>query len=108
MAKKLSGKTADKEIKEKIQLTLAPDVALKLRLAALGNHMDLSEFVTGWILREYSGVHIRGLEKGNSDAPELGKGSGPTVKISTMNRISDIARKSNLPVDEALEGFDQD
>jgi len=69
MAKKLSGKNADKESKEKIQLTLAPDVALKLRLAALGNHMDLSEFVTSWIVREYSGVHIRGLDKSNSDAP---------------------------------------
>jgi hypothetical protein len=108
MAKKLSGKTADKESKEKIQLTLSPDVALKLRLAALGNHMDLSEFVTAWIIREYSGVHIRGLEKSNSDAPELGKGSGAAVKISTMSRIGDIARRSTSPVDEALEGFDQD
>ena len=108
MAKKQSGKNADKESKEKIQLTLAPDVALKLRLAALGNHMDLSEFVTAWIVKEYSGVHIRGLDKSNSDVQEPVKGSGPTLRISTINRIGDIARKSNLPVDEALEGLDQD
>lgn len=63
MARKLTGKASGKVGKVKVQLTLDPEIAHKLKLAALASRMDLSELVTAWILREYSGIHIRGFDK---------------------------------------------
>lgn len=107
MARKLTGKPTGRPEKEKIQLTLEPDIAHKLRLAALGHKMDLSEFVTNWIVREFSGLHIRGLEKQNPEAIIAGQGGlgqPATVRINTpLNRISDIHNRSTTPVDQAID-----
>jgi uncharacterized protein (DUF4415 family) len=109
MARKLSGKPTVKVEKEKIQLTLDPDVAHKLRCAALGHRMDLSEFVTSWIYREFSSVHIRGIDKAVDQANGAGQGGPPVVTIKTAqvvtNRIDEIARSSTAPRDEALDSF---
>lgn len=106
MAKRQSGKPA-KPAKVKVQLTLDDDVAYRLKCAALGHRLDLSEFVTAWVNREFSGVHIRGLDK----ADQAGQGRAgdaeppvPTVKIETVtNRIAKIAEKAAAPVDQALD-----
>ena len=107
MARKQTGKPTGKPEKERIQLTLDSDIAHKLRLAALGHKMDLSEFVASWIIREFSGVHIRGLEKQSADIGGAGQGSGSqpaTVRINTpLNRISEIHTRSAAPVDRALD-----
>jgi len=104
MARKATNK-ASKVEREKIQLSLPPSSLKKLRIAAAELSLDMSEIVAILIDREFSGVHVRGL---NSDICGGTVEQGTTVKISTMNRIGDIARKSNLPVDQALEGYDQD
>ena len=106
MARRQNGKPG-KPSKGKLQLTLDDDVSHRLKLAALGHRMDVSEFVTAWVNREFSGVHIRGLDK----ADQAGQGragdsepAAPTVRIPTVtNRIGDIARKSAAPVDDALD-----
>lgn len=109
MARKLTGKPTGRPEKEKIQLTLEPDIAHKLRLAALGHKMDLSEFVTNWIVREFSGVHIRGLEKQSPDTGGAGQGTASqpaTVRINTpLNRISEIHTRAVAPVDRALDSI---
>lgn len=56
MAKKRAAKPARKV---KIQLTLSPEIAQKLRIAALHHDQDISEFVSAWITKEYSSIHIR-------------------------------------------------
>jgi hypothetical protein len=106
MAKRQSGKPA-KPAKVKVQLTLDDDVAYRLKCAALGHRLDLSEFVTAWVNREFSGVHIRGLDK----ADQAGQGRAgdaepavPTVRIpSVQNRLNDIARRASAPHDDALD-----
>lgn len=111
MARRQTGKPA-KPAKVKLQLTLDDDVALRLKLAALGNRVDISEFVTAWVNREFSGVHIRGLDKSEQVLPSR-QGSGsdheppvPTVKIPNVtNRIGDIARRSTAGHDDALDGL---
>lgn len=111
MARRQTGKPA-KPAKVKLQLTLDDDVALRLKLAALGNRVDISEFVTAWVNREFSGVHIRGLDKVDQ-APPSRQGSGsdletpvPTVRIpSVQNRLNDIARRAHGPIDDALDGL---
>lgn len=112
MGRKQTGKPTGKVQKEKLQLTLAEDVAHKLRLAALGNRMDLSEFVTQWILRDFSGIHIRGLDKAADAQGGAGQGGPPTVAIKTaqdaLNRIGDIARSSGAPVDGAIDSLVND
>lgn len=112
MARKQSGKPTGKPEKEKLQLTLDPDVAHKLRLVALGHKMDVSEFVSGWILKEFSGVHIRGLDK-STDSPNVaGQGTGsqtPTVRINTpLNRINQIHNRSIEPLDHAIDSIADD
>ena len=108
MARRQTGKPA-KPAKVKLQLTLDDDVAHRLKLAALGNRLDISEFVTAWVNREFSGVHIRGLDK--SDPTGQGRAgdfepSAPTVRISGItNRIGDIARKSAAPIEDAIDGL---
>lgn len=112
MAKKQAGKPTGKPEKEKIQLTLDPDIAHKLRLAALGHKMDLSEFVANWIVREFSGVHIRGLDKTSDSTIGAGQGTSPqpaSVRINTpLNRISEIHTRATTPVDHALDGLTDD
>jgi hypothetical protein len=109
MARKQNGKPTLKVEKEKVQLTLDSDVAHKLRCAALGHRMDLSELVTSWINREFSSVHIRGIDKTVDQAHLAGQGSPPMVSIKTAqavtNRIGEIARSSTAPRDEALDSF---
>lgn len=108
MARRQTGKPA-KPSKVKLQLTLDDDVALRLKLAALGNRLDISEFVTAWVNREFSGVHIRGLDK--ADQASQGRAGDPeppvpTVRIpSVQNRLNDIARKAHGPIDDALDNF---
>lgn len=109
MARRQTGKQANKPTKVKLQLTLDEDVAYRLKCAALGSRMELSEFVTAWVNKEFSGVHIRGLDRSES----AGQGragdqeqSAPVVRIQTVaNRIGDIARKSTAPVDDAIDGL---
>jgi len=107
MARKQTSKTSGKVAKEKLQLTLDPEVAHKLRLAALASRMDLSELVTSLVLKEFSGLHIRGFDK--TSEPQAGAGQGslavaPSVSIKGVsNRINDIARSSTAPCDEALD-----
>lgn len=109
MAKKKTGKPAGKTLKEKLQLTLEPEIAHRLRLAALGSRMDVSEFVTQWILREFSGLHIRGLEKQTEQQPAAGQGGSDELSVvrinSTTNRIADVARSSTAPVDDAIDSL---
>lgn len=108
MARRQTGKPA-KPAKVKLQLTLDDDVALRLKLAALGNRLDISEFVTAWVNREFSGVHIRGLDK--SDQAGQGRGSdletpAPTVRIpSVQNRLDEISRRAHKPIDDAIDGL---
>lgn len=108
MARRQTGKPA-KPAKVKLQLTLDDDVALRLKLAALGNRLDISEFVTAWVNREFSGVHIRGLDK--SDQAGQGRAgdaepSAPVVRIpGVQNRLNDIARRAHGPIDDALDGL---
>lgn len=113
MARKQTGKPSGKVAKEKLQLTLDPDVAHKLRLAALASRMDLSEFVTAWVLKEYSGIHIRGFDKANELHAGVGQGgSSDTLTVAIprglTNRIGAIARAAHLPVDMAIESQDDD
>ena len=108
MARRQTGKPA-KPAKVKLQLTLDDDVAHRLKLAALGNRLDISEFVTAWVNREFSGVHIRGLDR-NDQAGQGRAGdaesSVPTVRIpSVQNRLDEIARKAHKPIDDALDGL---
>lgn len=109
MARKQNGKPTGKVEKEKVQLTLDPEIAHKLRCAALGHRMDLSEFVTNWINREFSSVHIRGIDKTADQSNGAGQGGPPVVAIKTSqavtNRIGEIARSSTAPRDEALDSF---
>jgi len=109
MARKLTSKTSTKVVREKLQLTLCPDVAHKLRLAALASRMDLSELVTSLVLKEFSGIHIRGFDKASEPQAGAGQGSlavAPSVSIKGVsNRINDIARGSTAPRDEALNSF---
>lgn len=107
MARRQNGKPG-KPSKGKLQLTLDDDVSHRLKLAALGHRMDVSEFVTAWVNREFSGVHIRGLDK--ADQAGQGKGqadpSAPVVRIQTVqNRLNDIARRAHGPVDDAIDGL---
>ena len=109
MARKQTSKTSGKVAKEKLQLTLDPEVAHKLRLAALASRMDLSELVTSLVLKEFSGIHIRGFDK--TSEPQAGAGQdslavAPSVSIrGVSNRINEIARGSTAPRDEALDSF---
>jgi hypothetical protein len=107
MARKQNGKPSTKVSREKLQLTLCPDVAHKLRLAALASRMDLSELVTSLVLKEFSGIHIRGFDKASEPQAGAGQGSlavAPSVSIKGVsNRISEIARSSTAPCDEALD-----
>jgi hypothetical protein len=109
MARKQVSKASGKVAKEKLQLTLDPDVAHKLRLAALASRMDLSELVTSLVLKEFSGLHIRGFDKASEPQAGAGQGSlavAPSVSIKGVsNRINDIARGSTAPRDEALNSF---
>jgi hypothetical protein len=104
MGRKATNK-ASKVEREKIQLSLPPASLKKLRIAAAELSLDMSEIVAILIDREFSGVHVRGL---NSDIGNGTTEQGGTVKISTMNRIGDIARRSTSPVDQALDDFEQD
>lgn len=107
MARKQNGKPTGKVEKEKLQLTLDPEVAHKLRCAALGHKMDLSEFVTQWVNKEFSGVHIRGLEKSNEPSSAIGQGGGSPSHVvvikSAVDRIGEISRRSGAPVDRAVD-----
>ena len=108
MARRQTGKPV-KPAKVKLQLTLDDDVAHRLKLAALGNRLDISEFVTAWVNREFSGVHIRGLDKSDQAGQGRAGDSEPpaqTVRISGItNRIGDIARRAAAPVDDAIDGL---
>lgn len=106
MARKSTNKPAKLE-REKLQLSLPPSSLKKLRIAAAELSLDMSEIVALLIDREFSGVHVRGLNTDLVDGQSQ-EGSSGSVKISTINnRIGDIARKSTSPVDEALEDFHQ-
>ena len=109
MARKQNGKPSTKVAREKLQLTLDPDIAHKLRLAALASRMDLSELVTSLIIKEFSGIHIRGFDKASEPQAGAGQGSlavAPSVSIKGVsNRINNIARGSTAPRDEALDSF---
>jgi hypothetical protein len=108
MARRQNGKPG-KPSKGKLQLTLDDDVSHRLKLAALGHRMDVSEFVTAWVNREFSGVHIRGLDKSDQAGQgRAGQGelSAPVVRIpSVQNRLDAIARKAHGPHDDALDNF---
>jgi hypothetical protein len=93
-----------------IQVNLLPDVAQKLKLAAVGLNLDISEVVTNLVLKEYAGLHLRGL----SGPSAIGQGSGspspstvsipvnPTSSTAVINRIGKIAESSTAPVDESI------
>jgi hypothetical protein len=109
MARRQNGKQANKPAKIKLQLTLDEDVAYRLKCAALGSRMELSEFVTAWVNREFSGVHIRGLDRSES----AGQGragdqeqSAPTVRIpNVQSRLDEISRRAHKPIDDAIDGL---
>lgn len=111
MARRQNGKPP-KPSKGKLQLTLDDDVSHRLKLAALGHRMDVSEFVTAWVNREFSGVHIRGLDKSDQAGQGRAGDSEPaaqTVRIPTVtNRIGDIARRASAPHDDALDSLRSD
>lgn len=90
-----------------VQVNLPPDVALKLKLAAVGLNCDISEVVARLVIKEFGGVHLRGLNSGS----DTGAGQGgvtepdqPTVKIpGPINRISAIHARASKPIDDAIE-----
>lgn len=112
MARKPSIKPG-KQPREKIQLSLPPATAKRLRIAAAELGVDMSELVADLIDSRFRGVHVRGLEGASPAAGQVGQVSDPngqpTVTIPTvMNRISQIHRSATAPVDSALAGFSDD
>jgi len=115
MAKKQAGKAAGKAAKEKIQLTFDADIAHKLRLAALAHRMDLSQFVSQWINREFSGLHIRGLNLQNDNQGAAAGQQGGSSSFSHDAKPSDrseqiglIARHAHRFTDSAIDDFVKD
>ena len=112
MARKPSIKPG-KQPREKIQLSLPPATAKRLRIAAAELGVDMSELVADLIDSRFRGVHVRGLEGASPAAGQVGQVSDhngqPTVTIPTvMNRISQIHRSAAAPVDSALAEFSDD
>lgn len=112
MARKPAGKPS-KIPNEKVQLSLPPATLKRLRIAAAELGLDLSEVVSELIDNRFSGVHVRGMTGPHS----AGQGSGsdsidqplsvsiPRGSNGVTGRISEIARSSTAPRDEALDSF---
>jgi hypothetical protein len=99
-----------------IQLNLTLDVAQRFKHAAIGLNQSLSEVATYLILKEFGGVHLRGLNSPNQAGQGIGApGQGtPTSTVNIpgvtdrMRAISDIHASSSRPVDDALENLKPD
>lgn len=114
----MAKKPAPKKVK--IQLTLDEHVATKLKLAALATHSDMSQLVTDLILKEFSGLYLRGATGATGASQPAGQGTttAPTTtapsstttapKMDVVNRLNDIARRANLPTDLALDSLGTD
>lgn len=114
----MARKPAQKKVK--IQLTLDEHIATKLKLAALATRSDMSQIVTDLILKEFSGLYLRGASsaaqpagQGTTTAPTTTAQSSTTAagmapKIDLSNRIGNIARRANLPTDLALDSLGTD
>lgn len=56
----------------------------------------------------HSGVKNDGSDPNSEEAGSGGEGGDEDLLASRMNRISTVARRSNLEVDEALDSFSRD
>lgn len=56
----------------------------------------------------HSGVKNDGSDQNSEEAGSGGEGGDEDLLASRMNRISTVARRSNLEVDEALDSFSRD
>lgn len=111
----------DTPSKVKTTITFDPDAYKLLQLASIEAGSDMSDIVNALIREKYSGWHIRksrasvgGVDPHTTPTPadidsaELGvlPGQPSTVRIAGVtNRIGAIARKSTLPVDDALDSL---
>lgn len=112
MARKPSIKPG-KQPREKIQLSLPPATAKRLRIAAAELGVDMSELVADLIDSRFRGVHVRGMEGASPAAGQVGQvsdpNSQPTVSIpSVMSRIDSIGRRASAPVDSVLAEYSND
>lgn len=115
MARKPAGKPS-KIPNEKVQLSLPPATLKRLRIAAAELGQDLSEVVAELIDARFSGVHVRGMTSG----VQAGQGSSgdildqpanvaiPRSSQTVASRISQIARSSGMPIDNAIESLGSD
>lgn len=112
MARKPSIKPG-KQPREKIQLSLPPATAKRLRIAAAELGVDMSELVADLIDSRFRGVHVRGMEGASPAAGQVGQVSDPngqpTVSIPGItNRIDAIGRRASAPVDSVLAEYSTD
>ena len=115
MARKPAGKPS-KIPNEKVQLSLPPATLKRLRIAAAELGLDLSEVVSELIDNRFSGVHVRGMTGSHSAGQGGGSDSSdqplsvsiPRGPQTVASRISEIARSSGMPIDNAIESFGSD
>lgn len=93
----------------------------RFRIAAAEADMTESELFEWLMTESLSGVHSRGVpEKLKSTLPQVEQGSGagqvsqapvaafPRAPSNMLNRIGQISRSSGMPVDNAIERYDNE
>lgn len=107
--------------KTRVSHTVDTSLYRRFRIAAAEADMTESELFEWLMTESLSGVHSRGVpEKLKSTLPQSVQGGGldpfdqpATVTIprgsqALTNRIGQIGRSSHLPVDNAIERYDDD
>lgn len=104
--------------RQRIQLSPLVESAKRFKLAAVSLNLSETELFERLIDLNFPGLHVQNLSK----SPFFGAGQGgtedspaPPAQVGVMiprapshNRIGQIARSSHLPVDNAIERYDDE
>jgi len=107
--------------KTRVSHTVDASLYRRFRIAAAEADMTESELFEWLMTESLSGVHSRGVpEKLKSTLPQVEQGSGagqvsqapvasfPRAPSNMLNRIGQISRSSGMPVDNAIERYDDE
>ena len=107
--------------KTRVSHTVDTSLYRRFRIAAAEADMTESELFEWLMTESLSGVHSRGVpEKLKSTLPQVEQGSGagqvvqapaasfPRAPSNLMSRIGQISRSSGMPVDNAIERYDDE
>jgi len=107
--------------KTRVSHTVDASLYRRFRIAAAEADMTESELFEWLMTESLSGVHSRGVpEKLKSTLPQVEQGSGagqvaqapaaafPRAPSNLMSRIGQISRSSGMPVDNAIERYDDE